>query len=209
MNMRVLSCCAGWRAREQGGFTLLGVVFAVSFALILMIALAGLTVSVFKVSRASEERLIATALAREGLELVRSIRDDNWFSDAYVPESPELWRGDSNEATGNDSLCNGDRIIDSRDPRLRVGTGELYLNPSTNPNNNASEYAHANAGGALTIYNRMIKITPEPDDNCGQMNGGGNPDPILVTSTVRWQEKPTDPPKSVSLSERLYNWKKP
>ena len=197
---------------SRRGFTLIGLLLAFALVVIVVVALGTLTASIFRASRSSKERFIATALAREGVELVRSLRDDNWFSTPRGTTSIK-WRGDSAGTTDERrrAICNGTWIIDVEDPRLRApagasAEGELFLASGSGD----TVYGHT-AGGSPTIYRRRITITTggTGSGDCGESvtpTQSPRPNPVLVTSRVEWRERPTDPLLSLDLHQRLYDW---
>lgn len=86
------------------GFTLLGVLIATGMVLVVVTGLVNLAQRSAAATRTTKEGLIATYLAREGIEFVRSLRDDNFlaFQDASSPPQGRCrtgpcllqWRGD-------------------------------------------------------------------------------------------------------------------
>ena len=64
----------------------------VALGVILAGVLGGLTlvISSITAARRTQQQIIAQNLAREGLELVRSVRDSNWLDPNY-PTSPDAW----------------------------------------------------------------------------------------------------------------------
>ena len=201
---------------RQWGFTLIGLLFALAFVVIVVVAIGTLTAQTFGISRASKERFIATALAREGIDLVRALRDDNWF--AYGPGTTSmLWRG-GNPATGVGSpeeqaraICNGTWIISSENQKLNpLGgaspNGELFLTVG----GSELRYDH-DPSGTPTIYRRTVTIGTGDtgSGDCGETVSSSQttpPDRVLVTSRVDWREHPTDPLRSVELREELFDW---
>src|SRR5688572_32835373 len=95
------------RTFGEQGFTLLGVIFALAFVVTVVTALGLLTARTIRAGRLSEERFIATALAREGIELVRALRDENWF--AHSQGATQIkWRGDDTGTAAEQrrAICN-------------------------------------------------------------------------------------------------------
>lgn len=66
--------------RKQA-FTLIEALVALSILSVAMTPVFAQVVGSFRVSRAIQRNLTGTMLAQEGIELVRGIRDDNWFQE--------------------------------------------------------------------------------------------------------------------------------
>jgi hypothetical protein len=62
----------------SGGFTLMGVIFAIGITVTALVGILGLLRYVIVAGRFSQDRFIAANLASEGIEIVRAIRDTNW-----------------------------------------------------------------------------------------------------------------------------------
>lgn len=196
---------------SQRGFTLLGVLFSLSVIVIVISALGLLTVRTVGAGRVSQERFIATALAREGIELVRSLRDDNWF--AYPEGTTQIkWRGDPSGTAQERqrAICNGTWVIDIQTQRLVAPSGasqngELFLSGGSS----ALIYAHSS--GTPTRFRRTVRIRSggSGTGNCGEVVNAAQPippNPIYVSSRVEWRERTSGPFRSIELDEELYDW---
>ncbi|MBI5037301.1 MAG: type II secretion system protein [Candidatus Kerfeldbacteria bacterium] len=69
--------------KNQSGQTLLELIFALGIMITALTATIVLIVSSINASRESRQKLVATSLAREGIELARGIRDSNWVTVQY------------------------------------------------------------------------------------------------------------------------------
>lgn len=67
--------------RDQRGQTLLEVLIAMVILITALVGTVALIVNSISASRESRNRLIATSLAREAIEMARSTRDSNWVTD--------------------------------------------------------------------------------------------------------------------------------
>ncbi len=65
--------------RNQSGITLIEVLVASSILIVGIVAALILAMYSLRVAEVSKQELIATNLAREGVEVVRNIRDSNWL----------------------------------------------------------------------------------------------------------------------------------
>lgn len=64
--------------RSESGFTFVEVVVAIAVVTIALLATVVVGSQTVNTSNTNERKVVATNLAREGVELVRSIRDSNW-----------------------------------------------------------------------------------------------------------------------------------
>ncbi|MSU76354.1 hypothetical protein EXS54_02720 [Patescibacteria group bacterium] len=64
--------------RQQRGFTLIEIIVMASVATVGLLAILVVANTVLRASDSNENRVAATNLAREGIELVRGARDSNW-----------------------------------------------------------------------------------------------------------------------------------
>lgn len=159
------------------GLSLMGVLIAGFMIIVAGVSLAGLAQRSGITTRQAKDRHVATLLAREGIELVRSLRDDNWIaSDACAanPDSCDIyWRGLTTGTVDEQrrAICNNEAgrpaewLIDPDycgaactigapslfDGGGGVNNGRLYLTP-------AGAYTHDPTGNSETNYRRTILI---------------------------------------------------
>ncbi len=171
------------------GFTLLEVVVAVSIFLLATLAIARLMASTENISGIARGQFIALNIAREGLELVRDYRDNNWFTqDPDVVWTTGICPDDDNAAYSF--------TIDSNMVRNNTGVGDadkdnLYI--QTN-----QEWTHHKITDAVkTAYSRVITI------DCSKQKLA-NDESIIVTSKVTWQDHQKE--RTIELREKLTNW---
>lgn len=166
-------------APNTQAFTLVETLVAVT---VLVIAVVGPLYAVHKAVTASftaRDSLVATALAQEGMEYVRSVRDSNYLA------------GDSNWLNGL-SLCTAATgcAVDPNAPTPSIqacassGCAPLRLDTS-------SRYRQSSTG-TVTRFSRKVLITTVSATD------------VLVTVTVSWSTLRI--PYSVTVSEHLYNW---
>ncbi len=72
---------------SQKGQSLIELIIAISVLVVALVATVVLIVTSINASRESKNKLIATNLGREGIEVVRSIRDSNWIDPDYFCEN--------------------------------------------------------------------------------------------------------------------------
>lgn len=196
----------------ERGFTLLGVLIGALFIVLVSSGLLLAAQRTGRVSTTTKERLTSTLLAREGIELVRALRDNNWLA---APRCPAVgactifWRG---PASGPGALCNGTFRIDadalelfpvsagSEDTRLALD-GAVYHHGSGTPTKfrrwvivESSEQGC----GTPSVFSLGAVPVPQP------------PQPFTVRAVVAWDDSPdaecTGGRHCVELREDLYPW---
>ena len=142
------------------GFTLVEVLVAVTLMTTALVPAFVLSGSAVKLSLRIKNELIAAALAQEGVEVVRAIRDANWFA------GDDFAFG----LGGCSSGCTFEYDSDGPEP---AGVEEtLTVNPDT------GLYTY-DSGGEPTPFSREVTIErPEPT----------SPE-LIVSSVVRWDER--------------------
>ena len=162
------------------GFSLIEVIVAVSIlstGIVASTALINRTISAGLVVR---NQLVAVNLAQEGMEVIHNIRHTNWIEDAE-------W---------DDGLIPGNSCV-------QFDSTEL-INPGTCGDINPNErMLYISNDGAKINYTHGP--TPTPANFFRHINissGDDNGTPYkLINSTVAWRNT------SISVVERLYNWK--
>lgn len=176
---------------KNQGFTLIEVLVATFIIATVVVAVSRLLSSAENITGIGKETFVATSVAREGLELVRAMRDTNWFSNT----DRALWLGHgicrSGATTYNDA--NRQFILDPAMVRnldeVRSGSGALYINPLN------KEWTH-DTSDRPTPYSRMISV------DCSQAEAAVVK--VTVTSTVTWRSRNQD--RQAVIKEELYNW---
>lgn len=153
-------------SESSGGYTLIELVISIGVFTLGIIGVLGLAVSNYSDSQDNVDRVIAVNLAREGLELIKNVRDSNWLkieANDSCSSSACTWDYGFNDSVNymvmsyNDdfptflpSFCNNS-IKDCVNTYITNGDGvELYINATGN-------YDHDNTG-TLTKFSRVIKI---------------------------------------------------
>lgn len=173
---------------KNNGFTLMETVIATSILVIGVIGTFALITFTTSVSSLGSQKLVATYLAQEGIEIIRNIRDTNWLQ-----ESAAVWdEGLTTNCLGDVDNCTTTTgcIVDYNDslgptPLLPVYTGQfLFLDGN-------ALYNRAGTG-SQTKFQRKIVIETEGSYI------------LRVCSLVQWQAKGVS--NTVSVKENLYNW---
>jgi|SRR3989338_1498623 len=168
-------------AENQKGFSLLEMIAAVMILTIGVSAIAGLINSTISSSRGIEERIIATYLAQEGVEVIRNIRDTSWIEG-------ENWDEDLDGPNCNELDSSGCPVIGT----VRYDSTSIFI--ISNPNNwklmwDGTRYVHNLSGG---IFSRHIELT--------YANDPGGDRALKIKSIVEWRNE------SVEIEEWLYEW---
>jgi len=123
------------------GFTLIEIMIAVFIMTFGIVSIYSLIVSVIQMTTNSAERFIAGQLSREGIELVRNRRDQNWMQEA------EFSLGLFSCSSGCERDFNDVDFINYGDRFLKINTNGFYNYDS----------------GENTIFKRRVTITPQID----------------------------------------------
>ena len=160
----------------------------------------------------SKNKLVATNLAQEGIELVRAVRETNVICD--VLNGPTIWPWNENPELPNppggnpfSNITVGVAIDLTTTTNCSVGgvsivapilsascSQKLRFDPATG--------IYGNGGPQVTAFSRCVSIrvpSSSPD------SGIPAQDQMDITSTVTWSERGIE--KTVALQERLYNWR--
>jgi hypothetical protein len=150
-----------------------------------LIALLALIVMGLSFSGQTKEKIIGLSLAREGIEILRAIRDSNQLDPTQSwPFGLEdgNWIVDFNNTTALDQEADNPDINQCLNCRL-------YLDSK-------DRYTHNSSGAAITVFRRMVKIEEQYP---------AAPHEIKIISLVSWQER--NRIQSVILEDVLTDWR--
>lgn len=187
-------------------------IIAIGIILTSTIATATLLLSTTSLGLDSQNKTIATNFAREGVEIVRSVRDGNWLKraanvyDGAAATAPTVQWNDSGltndglkrlgENVSGDNYTHVKAIYDVTNQRWllapSVGSESIYWC--------TDHYSQSAAGCTMTKYSRDIFITKNTEPL-----SVGNVDYLNIISTVSWSSP--GGARKVSVEERLYDWK--
>jgi len=161
---------------KSSGFTIIELIFSVLIFVIGVLGVYSVQTKIVADTTFAVDKLIASYLSQEGIEIVRNIRDTNWVNGVD-------WK--YNLPTGNWEADYSDHnLVDSY-------TGDkLYID-----NNHLYGYSHS-PGSQQTKFQRKISISSGTDSE--------NNDFLAVVSTVYWENRGKT--YNVSAQENLYNW---
>jgi hypothetical protein len=182
-----------------------------SVIIIGLTAASGLVFSNIRTQEISSDRLIASNLAREGIELVKEIRDSNWLTGAVINaglsdgtdySAIPVWT--DAQFTGldftPDAISDADAVVKMSSTNAET-IGALYVQGSSYP-------------GTDTIYRRLLLLEPICWDgvsadttivgegsDCGASSVVG----VHITSTVTWDKRGKT--RTSQIVDEMYDWK--
>jgi hypothetical protein len=160
-------------------FTLVEALIAMSILIIGIISSFILVTRALYNTSIIQDRLTASFLAQEGLELVREIRDSNYIN--RINNGTGNWNDGLQPGTYRISFENGNRLETIADP----SEATLYFHDDTG----LFDY---NSSGTLTSFNRQIQIDQISDYE------------LRVTVIVSWQTKGIN--YSLQGEDHLFDW---
>jgi type II secretory pathway pseudopilin PulG len=176
---------------KKNGQTLVEVLVAIGVVVTALIGILSIAYSYLVLGGRSEERLIAVFLAREGLELVRNIRDSNWLNPyKFWPYSLENGNFIIDASTNTLTPADSSEISSCNNCKLYLSSNNFYL--------------HEPSFNSPTPFKRMIVISkgddlgavcPDTEDGCEKK----------IRSIVYWIEH--DKAHQIFFELRLTNWR--
>jgi len=214
--------------KNQSGQGLLELVVAIGVISVGLFSVWNLFISNFNGEQEAGARILATNLAREGVEVVKNIRDSNWLavdnnddcSYNGQPFSPCFWdsglSGENNDNTAIiKDIASPDVYLDFSPNNIDENNTRIYLDSG-----NSGLYVHNNSGQA-TSYHRLITINSvccndaDTDLKCDNLAVDFEVRDLClenelkigldVKSTVTWMINGHR--REISIQERLFNWK--
>ncbi len=186
------------------GFTIIELVVSIFILSIALVGIFSAFSTITILTSDSADRLTATYLGQEGMEIVRNIRDTNWL---YM---------DAGDATWLDGLdicisgCEADYTTGTTAPgafSMSMATGRyLYIDAN-------GFYVHSIIDASKTKFQRKITITPLAD-----VNNQPNDHVIAVKVQVSWDKKATilnnstvladtcTPSNCITIEGTFYDW---
>ncbi|HOK97153.1 MAG TPA: prepilin-type N-terminal cleavage/methylation domain-containing protein [Candidatus Paceibacterota bacterium] len=173
------------RKNKKNGFTLVECLVAISILIIGILSSFILVTKALYNATVIQDRLTASFLAQEGIELVRNIRDTNFIQS--LNSSGVSWRNGLGKGEASDTCY----TIDAFSPK-----GITLESVSCNSSRPLKYYKDQNIynyqTGEDTPFYREIKIEEISDDE------------IRVISHLKWKTKNTD--FDLEVEDHLYNW---
>ena len=193
---------------NQTGQTIAELLVACFIILIGLAAILTASISILNTVSVSKDIVIATNLAREGLEVVRNKRDNNWLAGAifdnglnFGGQAKNITKLLVNINTVNlNNFVQADSIINCEPDCV------LYLSPVILYNHTLGEKTKFSRLITLTPICKKATDFPDVDIDCVQPLPGDKIG-IKTESQVGWQQKSSW--RIVTLREYLYDWKLP
>jgi Tfp pilus assembly protein PilV len=202
---------------NQQGQGLLETIVALGIIITGVVGMLNLTLSNQSASLDAKERLIATNTAREGIEIVRSIRDTNWLNCTITGGVSDCNTWDQDLVSGTDVTA-----VPLFDIENNTWTIDFTANDFTHDHVRVwrkSSGAAANIGAQfqstqsdpsdsiLTPYRRIVELYSICLDKTISTNcSGSNPKiGILVQSKVQWDTN--ERVNEIIVEERVFNWR--
>jgi len=194
---------------NKQGLTLIEVI--VALAVIIIGVVAGLTLTVYnlKASTFGEQQLVSSNLARESIEVVRSMRDANWLKDEEWSKDV-FAAGQTKFVTMFDEVDGSWSIVatDAADVKSCADC-QIYLNQEN------GVYSH-DPSKTQTIYKRLLSVKEicwltaedrEVVEEIGETCASEELEQIgwELTSTVYFSL--ADRERETKVVDRLYNWR--
>lgn len=165
------------------GFTFVETLAALFIIMVGISSLATLINQTLSYAKASSYNLVAAYLGKEGIEVVKNIRDSNFLKVHYETPPGAVWT-DGLTGCAAPSGCQADYTSTV----LTGYTGAKLKLPASEPR------FYNYSTGTDTLYSRRIIVDPI----------GAGPDYLKVTVQVIWSEKGRD--HTFVAQENLYPW---
>ncbi|MCX6718693.1 MAG: hypothetical protein NTY81_03800 [Candidatus Staskawiczbacteria bacterium] len=204
--------------KEETGFTIIELIISIFVLSVGVIGIFSIFSMVVVLTSDSSDRLTATYLAQEGMEIVRNIRDTNWLhmdicASGVTPlpdgvSCPASWLDGFSEISACSNINTGCEADYTSKTSMSGNSGEyLYIN------NENGFYGYNQNNATITKFQRKIIISPVEDID-------GKSDHIIkVTVEVFWDKKSTilspgvtaqsdgcGPSNCISTEGTLYDW---
>ncbi len=191
------------KLQKNSGQSMMEMIFSISILVTTVSAIIALNASNITSQKQSEYSIVANNLAREGIEVVRSIRDRNWLAGLD-------WDTNLKQA-GRYLACFDDQSNSwSFLPLQAEQTGQLFLS-------DFGVYSCQSQGNLATVYYRQIEIShlclnisdtsdrgtesiKESCDTSVEQKVG-----LEVRSIINWAER--NKPHQVIIEDLIYDWK--
>jgi len=192
------------KLKSQSGQSLIETIIAIAILTSALTAGLGLAIYAFSSSAISQNEIVGSNLAREGVEVVRMMRDSNWLaSDAKAAQGNPTYDLQPCADIGG-HLCYPrayQKVQPFNDYDFNAGNQRLVFNPANNtwaldgPGSvNFDLYLQADgsftstANGTTPQYARMIKLSFNFNGNYAPNNNNSNGE-LVIRSIVAWRGK--------------------
>lgn len=180
----ILNTCRDGRAPARGGFTLLETIVALTLVVAASAGPLALAAGGILNSNFSRNKLVALNLAQEGIEIIRSYRENNILAGAAWDAGILMM----NRETRVDVICSSSPCTPARATNYNYCSGSYCTLLF-----DAASGLYSYSGGTASLFSRIVKVERLTTDQ------------MRVTSTVQWSEHGIG--RRAELQEVLYNWR--
>jgi len=192
--------------KSQSGQSLVEMIVAIAIILTGLVGALSLTISNLSGVDEAGTRVVASNLAKEGVEVVRNFRDANWLQN--LDWDSGLFLGNDFTAIAVFNSVANKWQIDFTPNAITDAAAKLYRSPENLYLQNVALPA-----GAETQYSRLVTLDPicfnvaaKTENITGNPCGGGEEKiGIRVKSEVVWTLSSRS--RKVILEDRIYNWR--
>ncbi len=209
---------------RSAGFTMIEVIIAFGVLTAAIVGPVALVAFSFERAQSSQNKLIATNLGQEGIEIVRAIRENNVICDILSSPPPIPWNANPNGGAKLGAGSNNHFLVEAGNqtpvaaacgtfdtPRpTPIAACDISTPPWVNPplNLNASGI-YTYGQGAPTLFRRCVTIcvpsSSPPCNGAADADVSNAGDQMEIISKVFWTEQRRN--RSIQFRERLYNWR--
>lgn len=177
------------KPNTTSGFTLIETLVAIAILTIAIVGPYSIANTAIVTSRTSQNEMVASYLAQEGIEFVHAVRDDNFLARLVGVDSGRWWM------LGLDAcLWGAECTVDPTSGQINQcpWNGDGYTCPPLFLSENG--LYNQQYEGQETPFTRSVRITDRWWDTAQ----------MTVSVTVSWEER--EGPRSYTLEENLYDW---
>lgn len=195
-------------SQQQPGQSLIELIIAMAVIVVGLAGAASLVFSNLQLQERSADRVAATNLAREGIELAKAVRDSNWVAGGATAFDLGLYNG--TDYTGVPRMDGGAFIGFDFTPNVLSDSG-AFLKVSTNTNSYGLFVQGASSTGVATStpFARLVTLSPICSDYTTRASGTSC-SPLLkvgirATSAVLWSKRGKT--YTSTVSDDFYDWR--
>lgn len=182
------------------GFTLVEIIIAITLLVIGVVAVFGLVFFAINLNRDNVMRVQALELAREGMEIVRNVRDTNWKNNYPFNGGAEIW---GVGLDGTKTIAVSPTFSDQSPFDLQAVTKGDKASYRLNTIEESGVTLFTHGQGKESPFYRYVELSPVSS----QLAPAATDSEVMkVTVTVLWNDSGKE--KKVEITEVLTNWRK-